>query len=188
MAHRDYYLALAEAAAPQLVAHDQAEWLDRLDAELDNLRAAIAFALVQADPAPGLRLAASLRVFWKARGHATEAAEGLQSLLELPAAQQETLLRAQALACTAYLLEQAGGYAIAEEYCEEALAIAQAAGDDYLAADLLHIRAFVLLRQGQQDAALPLIESGLSLARRLEEPQSHCALAFRPVVRRGRRG
>ncbi len=171
MTHRDYYLALAEAAAPQLVAHDQADWLDRLDAELDNLRAAIAFALAQADPAPGLRLAASLRVFWKARGHATEAAEALRSLLEMPAVRLETLVRAQALACTAYLLEQAGGYAVAEEYCQEALTIAQASGDDYLTADLLHIRAFVLLRQGQQDAALPLIESGLVVARRLEEPR-----------------
>jgi predicted ATPase/class 3 adenylate cyclase len=170
IAHRDYYVALAEAAAPQLVAHDQAEWLDRLDAELDNLRTAIAFALVQADPAPGFRLLASLRVFWKARGHATEAAADLQALLELPVAQHETLLRALALACAAYLLEQAGGYAIAEGYCKEAQAIARATGDDYLAADLLHIRAFVLLRQGQQGAALPLIESGLSLARHLEAP------------------
>ncbi len=170
IAHRDYYLALAEAAAPQIVAHDQAEWLGRLDAELDNLRAAIAFALAHADPAPGLRLATSLRVFWKARGHATEAVEALRALLELPAAQQQTLLRAGALACAAYLLEQAGGYAIAEQYCTEALAIAQATGDDYLAADLLYIRAFVLLRQGQQGAALLLIESGLGLARRLEEP------------------
>jgi predicted ATPase/class 3 adenylate cyclase len=176
MAHRDFYLALAEAAAPQLVAHEQAEWLDRLDAELDNLRAAIAFSLVQPDPAPGLRLAAALRVFWKARGHATEAAVGLKALLERPAAQQGTVLRARALACTAYLLEQAGGYAIAEEHCQEALAIAQATGDDYLAADLLHIRAFVLLRRGQHRAALPLIESGLSLARRLEEPRLTASL------------
>jgi len=43
LAHRDYYLALAEAAAPHLVASDQAAWLDRFDAELGNLRAAIAF-------------------------------------------------------------------------------------------------------------------------------------------------
>ena len=59
--HRDYYLALAEAAAPKLVAADQAAWLDRLDAELGNLRAAIAFSQAQADPVPGLRLAALLR-------------------------------------------------------------------------------------------------------------------------------
>jgi predicted ATPase len=51
-AHRDYYLALAETAAPQLVGADQAAWLDRLDAELANLRAALALSLTQADPAP----------------------------------------------------------------------------------------------------------------------------------------
>ena len=170
IAHRNHYLAVAEVAAPHLVARDQGEWLERLDLELGNLRAAIAFSLTQADPAPGIRLAASLRVFWKARGHATEAAEALQALLAAPAAQEATLLRARALACTAYLLEQTGGYAIAEQCCDEALAIARAAGDDYLVADLLDIRAFMLLRQGRQAAALPLIELGLSLARRLQEP------------------
>jgi ATP/maltotriose-dependent transcriptional regulator MalT len=171
IAHRDDYLALAEAAAPQLVGPDQARWLDRLDAELGNLRAAIAVSLTQADPEPGLRLAAALRAFWRARGHAAEGADALRALLDAPAAQGTTLLRAQALAAAARLLTQTGGYAIAEGYCQEALAIAAAADDDYLVADLQHERAWVLLRQGQQDAALPLIEEGLGLARRLREPR-----------------
>ena len=170
-AHRDYYLALAEAAAPQLVAAGQAEWLDRLDAELSNLRAALAFTLTQPDSEPGLRLAASLRVFWLARGHAAEAASVLQALLDMPAAQVATLLRARALAAAANLIERAGSYATAERYSEEALAIASAAGDDYLVAELLHGRAWVLLRQGQPDTALPLIEQGLRLARRSGEPR-----------------
>ncbi len=168
-AHRDYYLAVAEAAAPQLVAHDQAGWLDRLDIELDNLRAAIAFSLKQADPATGIRLVASLRIFWKARGHASEGVDALRALLALRAAQGATLLRATALASAAYLLEQTGGYAIADAYCDEALVIARSAGDDYLTADVLSVRAFVLVRQGQQASALPLIEEGLALARRLDE-------------------
>ena len=104
-AHRDYYLALAEAAAPQLVAHDQAEWLDRLDAELGNLRAAIAFSQAQPDPEPGLRLAASLRVYWRVRGHAAEGAGVLRALLDTPAAQEATLPRARALAAAAHLLQ-----------------------------------------------------------------------------------
>jgi predicted ATPase len=79
IAHRDYYLALAEAAAPQLVRSDQAAWLHRLDAELGNLRAAIAFSQAQPDPAPGLRLAVSLRVYWRARGHAAEGADALRA-------------------------------------------------------------------------------------------------------------
>jgi non-specific serine/threonine protein kinase len=169
-AHHDYYLALAEAAAPQLIAHDQAAWLDQLDGELGNLRAAIAFSLTDADPGPGLRLAASLREFWQARGHAAEGVRALQTLLDTPAAQAATLLRARALVAAARLLETTGGYAIAGDYCEEALAIARAAGDDHLAAEVLFERAWILSRQGQPGAALPLIEQGLDLARPLGDP------------------
>jgi predicted ATPase/DNA-binding CsgD family transcriptional regulator len=165
IAHRDYYLALVEEAAPHLVAADQAEWLDRLDAELGNLRAAVAFSLTQPDPEPGLRLAASLREYWPTRGHAAEGADVLRALLDEPAAQEATLTRARALAAAARLLMQTSGYAIAWDYCQEALAIARAAGDEYLTADLLHTRAWILLRQGQLSAALPLIEQGLDLAR-----------------------
>jgi len=169
VAHRDYYLALAEAAAPHLMAAGQTEWLDRLDADLGNLRAAIAFSLTQPDPEPGLRLAASLRVYWLARGHAVEGAGALQSLLDIPAARGPTLSRARALATAAHLLQHTGDYAIAGDYCEEALAIARAAGDDYLVAGLLYDRAWILARQGQPGAALPLIEQGLRLARGLGE-------------------
>jgi len=170
MAHRDYYLALAEAATPHLVAADQGVWLDRLDAELGNLRVAIAASVTQPDPGPGLRLATALRVYWKARGHAAEGADALRALLNAPAARDATLLRARALAAAANLQTQVGGGAIIEEYCQEALAIADAAGDDHLVADLLRERAWHLMRQARPDAALPLIESGLSLARRLGEP------------------
>jgi predicted ATPase/DNA-binding CsgD family transcriptional regulator len=169
-AHRDYYLGLAEAAATHLVGPDQAAWLDRLDAELGNLRAAIVFSQAEADAERGLRLAASLRVYWRARGHAAEGAGTLRALLDAPVAQQPALWRARALAAAANLLQQAGNYATAGDYCEEALAIARAAGDNHLAADLLQERVWILVRQGQRGAALPLIESGLGLARRLGEP------------------
>jgi predicted ATPase/DNA-binding CsgD family transcriptional regulator len=169
-AHRDYYLALAEAAGPRLIAADQAEWLDRLDAELGNLRAALAFSLTQPDPEPGLRLAASLYLYWVARGHAAEGAGVLRALLDAPAAQGATLPRARALAAAAHLLDKTGGYAIAAAYCEEALAIARTAGDDYLVADLLYKQAWAVLRQGEPGAARPLIEGGLDLACRLGEP------------------
>ena len=169
-AHQNQYLALAEAATPQLLGRDQSQWLDRLDLELGNIRAAIGYSLRQRDPAPGLRLTTALREFWKARGHATEGIEALRALLDLPAPREQALLRARGLAASAYLLEQTGAYAIAEEYCAEGLAIARAAGDDYLTADLLYLRAVLLLRRGQPGQALPVIESGLSLARQHEEP------------------
>ena len=170
LAHRDYYLALAEEAGPQLVAAGQAAWLDRLDAELGNLRAAIAVSLAQADPEPGLRLAASVRMYWTIRGHAAEGADALRALLDAPAAQGATLPRARALAAAAHLLGKTGGFAIAEDYCQEALAIARAAGNDYLVADLLYERAWIVLRQGQPGDALSLAECGLGLASRFGEP------------------
>ncbi len=169
-AHRNYYLTLAEEAAPQLIGPDQAAWLDRLDAELSNLRAAIAFSQAQPDLEPGLRLAASLRVYWRIRGHAAEGADVLRALLGAPAAHGMTLPRASALAAAANLLQQTSGYAIAEHYYQEALTIARAAGDEYLIADLLQTRAVILLRHGQPDTALPIIDQGLGLARRLREP------------------
>jgi LuxR family maltose regulon positive regulatory protein len=169
MAHRDYYLALAERAAPELRAAEQAAWLDRLDAELGNLRAAIAFSLTQVDPVPGLRLAASLRFYWRIRGHAAEGAGVLRAMLDMPGAQGTTLTRAQALTDAANLLVHTGDYAIAEDYCQEALAIARAADDGRMVAEVLSQHAGVFLPQGKAEAALPLIESGLSLARRLGE-------------------
>jgi len=153
------------------VASDQGAWLDRLDAELGNLRAAIAFSLTQPDPEPGLRLAAALRLYWPARGHSAEGAGVLRALLDAPDARQPTLPRARALVAAVRILAQTGGgFATAEDYCEEALAIARAAGDDYLVADLTCERAWVLLIQGKHEAALPLTESGLGLARRLGDP------------------
>jgi predicted ATPase/DNA-binding CsgD family transcriptional regulator len=168
-AHLDYYLGLAETAAPQLVGADQAAWMDRLDAELGNLRAAIACSLTQTDAEPGLRLAASLHVYWEVRGHAAEGARALQALLSARSARHPTVLQARALAVAADLLDKTGGYAIAGDYCEEALAIARAAGDESLIANLMQVRAWVLMRQGQT-GALPLIEQGLGVARQLGEP------------------
>jgi ATP/maltotriose-dependent transcriptional regulator MalT len=123
-------------------------------------------------------------VYWRVRGHAAEGTGALRALLGAPAAQHATQLRARALTAAANLFGQTGGYAIAAEYCQEALAIARAVGDDYLVADLLQEQASVLVRQGQPGAALSLIESGLGLAGHLEEP--HLAgrlLAVRSYIR-----
>ena len=137
-AHRDYYLALAEAAAPQLVGRDQADWLDRLDAELGNLRAAIAVSLAEPDPAcRACGWPPCCACTGRPAGTSLRAAAVLRALLDAPAAQEATLLRAQALAAAADLLRADGGYATAGDYCQEGLAIARAAGDDYLVADLL---------------------------------------------------
>ena len=62
--HADYFAALADAAAGELRARYQMKWLDRLDLELDNIRAALGFYLDGADVARGVAMTAALRDYW----------------------------------------------------------------------------------------------------------------------------
>lgn len=67
--HADVFLRLAERAEPALSGPEQREWLDRLDAEMGNLRAAMAWLLEIEDPEASLRLASALWEFCHVRGH-----------------------------------------------------------------------------------------------------------------------
>ncbi|MEW2357876.1 BTAD domain-containing putative transcriptional regulator [Spirillospora sp. NPDC029432] len=71
--HRDHYIALAERAAPLLRGHEQRRWLERLDAETANLRAALAGALEDGAEQDALRLVNALGWYWFLRGRFTEA-------------------------------------------------------------------------------------------------------------------
>jgi predicted ATPase len=59
-AHAEYFLALAEEAEPELEGADQLEWLERLEEEHDNLRAALSWSLGGGDAELGLRIAGAL--------------------------------------------------------------------------------------------------------------------------------
>ena len=75
-AHAGYFLQFAEKAEAQLIGPQQAEWLDRLDREHDNLRAALRWLLEQGEGTHhlemALRLSTALRRFWVMRGHMRE--------------------------------------------------------------------------------------------------------------------
>ncbi|MEP7358814.1 MAG: tetratricopeptide repeat protein, partial [Anaerolineales bacterium] len=83
--HLAYYLALAEAAEPALRGPDQLQWLNRLDSELDNLRAALAYAVQQPEPELAMRLAAALATFWSMRQFGPEGRGWLEAALDLRA-------------------------------------------------------------------------------------------------------
>src|SRR5579871_915705 len=71
-AHAAYFLALAEGAEPALKGAEQAVWLERLEREHDNLRAALRWAVESAEGEMGLRLGGALWRFWYVRGHLSE--------------------------------------------------------------------------------------------------------------------
>ena len=80
-AHAEIFLALAEAAEREIVGPRQKEWLDRVQAEHDNLRAAIAWTVKSGHTGLALRFGAALWRFWLARGHLAEGRARLESLI-----------------------------------------------------------------------------------------------------------
>ena len=76
-------LELAEAAAPQLEGPDQVVWAQRLEAERDNLRAALGWWAERGAVEAGLRLANALLWFWFNRGYWTEGGAWLERFLGL---------------------------------------------------------------------------------------------------------
>ena len=71
--HASAMLELAQEAAPRLSGGDQRMWLDRLERDHDNMRAALDWAVAKPDPPLGVRLASSLWRFWQQRGYLNEA-------------------------------------------------------------------------------------------------------------------
>jgi len=95
--HRDLYLRLAESAEPKLLGPEQVVWLERLETEHDNLRAALEWSKMEEGGAEAwLRLAGALHEFWHMRGHHSEGREWLEGALSA-CARTPGPLRAKAL-------------------------------------------------------------------------------------------
>ena len=92
--HAAYFLGLAEAAGPDLLGGRQSAWLDRLEREHDNLRAALEWLTERGAAEAGLRLADAVGPFWMTRGYLQEPRARLERLLALPGA-EGTSLRAR---------------------------------------------------------------------------------------------
>ena len=78
--HASAMLELAQEAAPRLSGGDQRMWLDRLERDHDNMRAALDWAVAKPDPPLGVRLASSLWRFWQQRGYLNEARARFEQL------------------------------------------------------------------------------------------------------------
>lgn len=83
-AHATHYLSLAETAEPHLAGAQQAIWLDQLEREHHNLRAALRWSLDQGQAVIAGRLCAALWRFWFTRGHTYEGRQWLAQLMTLP--------------------------------------------------------------------------------------------------------
>ncbi|MDP9371536.1 MAG: tetratricopeptide repeat protein, partial [Chloroflexota bacterium] len=139
--HAAHYLALGEAAEPGLRGADQVAWLERLEREHDNLRAALGWALERGHVELALRLAGALRSFWHVRGHLGEGRRWLEMGLARGDASPATV-RAKALLAAGGLAMLQNDYARARTALEQGYALYQDLGDQRgIAACLLALGA-----------------------------------------------
>jgi len=132
--HAEHFVALAARAAPHLTAADQGPWLDRLEDDLPNLRAALDH-LTSRRPELALRMAADMFWLWDIRGYLSE---GRQRLLEVLAATRgDPGDRARAAFGAGRISAIVGEPAAAVPLLTEAAALGQAAGDNRLPVNAL---------------------------------------------------
>jgi tetratricopeptide (TPR) repeat protein len=161
--HAERLLELVEAAEPELTRENQAVWLDRLDEENDNIRAALAWATGAGETEIALRLAGALVRFWSTRGHMREGRGRLAEALAAPGSvEPATLAKAQFAAGYAAVGE--GDFPQARLDFERSLESAQAASDPRAEGAALAQLAWLAMASGDGHGARRLAEQSAALA------------------------
>jgi predicted ATPase/class 3 adenylate cyclase len=164
--HAEYYLPLAEAAEPQISGATQKEWLERLEREHDNLRAALDWGLAHGESKLAGRLSVALWRFWWLHGHLTEGRNWLARVLGT-AAELPPALRAKVLGAAGELASRHGDYASAKAFSEASLALWRELGDRVGIAYALNNLGVVAGETGDSARARALGEESLALLRAL---------------------
>jgi predicted ATPase/DNA-binding winged helix-turn-helix (wHTH) protein len=160
--HADFFLELAERAYPNLRGAQSAAWLNRIEHDHDNMRAALEFALVQADAGTAIALAGALARYWMVRGQLSEGRRWLEAALALPG---QPAVRPRALRGLALLDLEQGELEQPQALAEEALALALENGDAPEAARAAGLLADAAWYRGDLDTAQTRYEQAVTEAR-----------------------
>ena len=159
--HLRYFVVLSEETKAKLMGAEQAVWLLRLEAEHENLRAALEWDLASPGSRRGLRICAALQRFWSTRGYFGEGRRWCARILGKSDGGEQTSERANALNTAGALADLQGGYSAARMQYEESLAIRRKLGDRRGIAASLGNLGIVSLEQGALAAARTLIRGEL---------------------------
>jgi non-specific serine/threonine protein kinase len=160
--HQEFFLTLAERAEPGLRGPEQAAWLERLEVEHDNLRAALEWSRESHEAESMLRLTGSLWRFWYVRGYYSEGRGWLEESLRTSSGASPAL-RAMVLGGAGYLATYQLDYSAALAFLEKSLALRRQLGDRLGIADSLHGLGRVASRQGDFKRAAALFGEALAL-------------------------
>src|SRR5437867_147856 len=169
----DFFLNLSRQAEREISGPAQGEWLERLDADHENFRAALAWNVSEPTLAVSqLHLALALSRFWLVRGYWAEALTFLlrvispEVVLPLAAERSRVFNSCGNFAC------QLGRYEAASQHYEQSLAIRRGLGDERGVAATLNNLGLVQRRQGNNEQARPLFQEALALFRKLGDDRA----------------
>ncbi len=164
-----FYLAMTEEAEPKIRSAEQSMWRRRLEAEHDNLRAALRWILEHQEAEMGLRLAGGLWIFW--RQHLREGRSWLEQVLAQPGAKARTAARAKALLGAGALAFFHGDFLEAHRLLEESVSIGREVGTlgKRKLAHALELLGNVALLQGNLGDAKKLAEESLRVYQEMGE-------------------
>lgn len=167
--HLEFFAKLAEGAESRLFSAESVTWFMRLEAERDNLRAAMDWSLENDEVIGALRIVGALEYFWFSHGPLSESEgqERLRQVLSRPKAQEPTVARAKALNTIGLFYWADRNVTDARPKLEEALAIGTALGDKQSIAESLTFLGMVNNLQGDYVAARASLERSLAIGREL---------------------
>jgi predicted ATPase/DNA-binding CsgD family transcriptional regulator len=171
-AHAAGFLALAEQATGPLTGLGQREWLERLDVEHNNIRAAIDWYRQEDSPA-ALRLAAAMSWFWSLHGHYTEGRQRLRQLLGLVSG--ENTVRVRALNGAAWLALDQGDYIDADRLLGESTELSRGLNDTVGEGMAAAFSCRSMISSGRIAEAAPYAERAFAL---LTEADDRPGIAF----------
>ena len=164
--HAAYYLALARTVALELRGPRQVAWLEYLEGEHDNLRAALTWALEQGAAGTALPMVEALAWFWSLRGYLAEGRAWIERTLALPGAAARTATRARVLNWAGALAYRQSALGPARTLLQEGESIFVEVGEDSGRAYSLTLGGVVTLYSGDPAGAWAPLEESVRLFRR----------------------
>lgn len=165
--HAEFFLAIIVAADLEAKGTSQGDWLNQFEAEHDNLRAALTWAIEQGEGQFALQIVGGLWRFWYVRSHMTEGRRWLAEALFLPSSQTRNTARARALNGAGNLAYTQSDHQAALALHEQSLAISREIGDRKGIAGSLNNIALIARYRGDNDTARALLEEAIKINRDL---------------------
>jgi tetratricopeptide (TPR) repeat protein len=168
--HALVFLDLAEEAEPKLTGEEGGRWLDRLEREQDNLRAAFGWAVDAGRGDVATRLCVALWRFWQMRGHLTEGRERAEQALAALDETAEPELRSRALGAAGSLAYWQADWPAARAHYEAALEVDRRRDEPSAVAEALYNLSFTYsVPRTDVERALDLAQEALAIFRQLDD-------------------